>query len=173
MNAPEHFKLFVNLFRLKIQNERERNQIKHIQRRCLFTICLKINKYLIFSSDTFVSLYMINELFQTVSANLIIFHTVRSRLPLEIEKTVIVWCLFPECVVTETKVINPETHDFLYNLVIVSFSNDELQRSPILILCCRNFRVLLLRLFSSLLNSFLFFYEFIIRINNSLGWRTE
>lgn len=173
MDAPEYFKLFINLLRLKIQNKRERYQIKHIKGRSLFTISPKIDKYLILCSDTLMTLYVIDQLLQTISADLVIFHTIRSGLPLEIEETVVVWRLFPECVVTKTEVIDPEVHDFLDNLVIVTFSDDELQGSSILILCSRNFRVLLFGLFSRLLNSFLFFYEFIIRINNSLGRRTE
>jgi hypothetical protein len=120
-----------------------------------------------------MSLYVIDQLLQTISANLVIFHTVRSRLPLEIEETVVVWCLFPERIIAETKVIDPEAHYFLDNLVIISFSDNELQGSPVLILCCRNFRVFLFGLFSGLLNSFLFFYKFIIRINNFFGRRTE
>ena len=120
-----------------------------------------------------MSLNVINKLLQSISANLVIFHSVRSWLPLKIEETVVVWRFFPECIITETEVIDSETHDFLDNLVIVSFSDNELERSSILILCCRNFRVLLFGLFSGLLNSFLFLYEFIIRVDYSLRRRTK
>jgi hypothetical protein len=73
-----------------------------------------------------MSLYVIDQLLQAISANLVIFHTVRGRLPLEIEETVVVWGLFPEGIITETEVIDSEAHNFLDNLVIISFSNNEL-----------------------------------------------
>jgi hypothetical protein len=55
-------------------------------------------------------------------------------LPFKVEETIIVGRLFPECVITQTEVVDSQIHNPLDNLVIVPLSNDEFQWSSILIL---------------------------------------